>query len=114
MIPPPLGPDTIATAGGIVYLNHASAGVLPLATRDALVGIVEGQAREGVLGFVAVESHLDRYRECVGDFIGASGSEIAFLRNTGDGANTIARGLAWRADDEIVVCANEFGSNASV
>jgi selenocysteine lyase/cysteine desulfurase len=108
----PLGPETIATGSGIVYLNHAAAGVLPRATRDALVGLVEGQAREGVLGFVAVESQLDRYRERVGAFIGATGSQIAFLRNTGDGANTIARGLDWRAGDEIVICSNEFGSNA--
>jgi cysteine desulfurase/selenocysteine lyase len=34
------------------------------------------------------------------------------MRNTGDGANTIARGLDWRAGDEIVLCDNEFGSNA--
>jgi selenocysteine lyase/cysteine desulfurase len=112
VISPPLGPETIAAGRGIVYLNHAAAGVLPHATRDALVGIVEGQAREGVLGFVAVESQLDRYRERVGALIAASGSQIAFLRNTGDGANTIARGLDWRTGDEIVVCANEFGSNA--
>jgi selenocysteine lyase/cysteine desulfurase len=112
VIAPPLGPETIAAGRGIVYFNHAAAGVLPHATRDSLVGLVEGQAREGVLGFVAVESHLDRYRERVGSFVGASGSQIAFLRNTGDGANTIARGLDWRAGDEIVVCANEFGSNA--
>jgi cysteine desulfurase/selenocysteine lyase len=96
----------------VVYLNHAAAGVLPFATRDALVTLVDGQARAGVLGFVPVESTLDRYRERVGAFVGARGSEIAFLRNTGDGANTIARGLDWREGDEIVVCDNEFGSNA--
>ena len=96
----------------MVYLNHAAAGVLPFATRDALVTLVDGQARAGVLGFVPVESTLDRYRERVGAFVGARGSEIAFLRNTGDGANTIARGLDWREGDEIVVSDNEFGSNA--
>jgi selenocysteine lyase/cysteine desulfurase len=86
--------------------------VLPAATREALITVVEGQARAGVLGFVPVESQLDRYRERVGAFIGARGPEIAFLRNTGDGANTIARGLDWQAGDEIVLCDNEFGSNA--
>jgi selenocysteine lyase/cysteine desulfurase len=80
-------------------------------TRDALVALVEGQARAGVLGFLPVESNLARSRERVGAFLGAHGDEVAFLRNTGDGANTIARGLAWEPGDEIVVCDNEFGSN---
>jgi selenocysteine lyase/cysteine desulfurase len=65
-----------------------------------------------VLGFVPVEANLARSRERVGAFVGARGDEIAFLRNTGDGANTIARGLTWEAGDEIVLCDNEFGSNA--
>jgi selenocysteine lyase/cysteine desulfurase len=85
--------------------------VLPVRTRDALVAIVDGQARAGVLGFVPVESNLARSRERVGAFVGARGDEIAFLRNTGDGANTIARGLNWEPGDEIVLCDNEFGSN---
>lgn len=77
-----------------------------------LVELIDGQARAGVLGFVPVESNLAHYRERVGAFVGARGDEIAFLRNTGDGANTIARGLTWDAGDEIVICDNEFGSNA--
>jgi selenocysteine lyase/cysteine desulfurase len=86
--------------------------MLPCRTRDVLVEIVEGQARAGLAGFLAVESHLDRYRARVAAFVGAQPGEIAFLRNTGDGANTIARGLSWEAGDEIVLCDNEFGSNA--
>jgi selenocysteine lyase/cysteine desulfurase len=107
----PLGPSEIATGEGVVYLNHAAAGVLPRRTRDTLVSLIEGQARAGILGFVSVESNLAGYRERIGRFIGAGAADIAFLRNTSDGANTIARGLAWRAGDEIVVCDNEFGSN---
>jgi selenocysteine lyase/cysteine desulfurase len=109
---PPLGRDAVAPGEGVVYLNHAAAGVLPVATRDAVVRVVEGQARAGVLGFVPVEANLARSRERVGAFIGAGGDEIAFLRNTSDGANAIARGLRWEPGDEIVLCDNEFGSNA--
>ena len=95
-----------------MYLNHAAAGVLPRRTRNAIVELVDGQAQRGVLGFVAVESHLADYRARVGRFIGATGDDVAFLRNTGDGANTIARGLEWSPGDEIVLCDDEFGSNA--
>jgi selenocysteine lyase/cysteine desulfurase len=86
--------------------------VLPRATRDAIVALVDGQARAGVLGILPVESHLGQFRERIGAFIGAGPYDIAFLRNTGDGANTIARGLDWAPGDEIVLCDNEFGSNA--
>jgi cysteine desulfurase/selenocysteine lyase len=110
--PPPLGRDRVAPGAGVVYLNHAAAGVLPTATRDAIVRLVDGQARAGLLGFVSVEANLARARARVGRFIGADGDEIAFLRNTSDGANAIARGLTWRAGDEIVLCDDEFGSNA--
>ncbi len=95
-----------------MYLNHAAAGVLPVRTRDVLVDMVEGQTRTGLMGFLGVERHLSDYRARVGALIGARGDEIAFLRNTGDGANTVAQGLSWRAGDEIVLCDNEFGSNA--
>jgi cysteine desulfurase/selenocysteine lyase len=86
--------------------------LLPRRTRDRLTALIEGQAEQGVLGILPVERNLDRIRERVGRFIGASGSEIAFLRNTGDGANVIARGLEWQAGDEIVLSDNEFGANA--
>lgn len=95
-----------------MYLNHAAAGVLPVRTRDRLIEIVTGQTEKGVLGVLSVEQHLDRIRARVGRFIGAQGEEIAFLRNTGDGANVIARGLDWKPGDEIVLCDNEFGANA--
>jgi selenocysteine lyase/cysteine desulfurase len=93
-------------------LNHAAVGVLPVFTRDALGAFVTEHARRGVLGTLSVEAHLTEFRERVGAFIGARGEEIAFLRNTGDGANAVARGLDWAPGDEIVLCANEFGSNA--
>ena len=66
----------------------------------------------GVLGFLWVEMHLERYRDRVAEFIGASGDEISFLRNTGDGANVVARGLDWGRGDEVIICSNEFGANA--
>jgi len=109
---PPLRREAIAPREGLFYLNHAAAGVLPRRTRDAIVALVDGQGDAGILGILAVESHLREFRERIGAFIGARGDGIAFLRNTGGGANTIARGFPWRPGDEIVICDNEFGSNA--
>jgi cysteine desulfurase/selenocysteine lyase len=101
----------VSSRAGTVYLNHAAAGVLPHRTAAVLTELVRGQEDAGLLGFLSVESNLPRYRKSVGSFIGAAPGEIAFLRNTSDGANTIARGLPWEAGDEIILCDNEFGSN---
>jgi len=73
---------------------------------------VNDQAERGVLGIYETERRLPQIRERVGRFVGARAEEIAFLRNTGDGANVIARGLDWKAGDEIVLNDNEFGANA--
>ncbi len=108
----PLPRSAFSLEPGLVYLNHAAAGVLPIATRDALIAFVADHARRGVLGTLSVESHLPEFRKRIGAFVGARGEEIAFLRNTGDGANVVARGLDWAPGDEIVLSANEFGSNA--
>jgi len=97
---------------GLAYLNHAAAGPLPRRTRDAMVAAIEGQMSGGVLGVTAIERRLDEHRESVGRFVGASGDDIAFLRNTSDGANVVARGLDWRPGDEVILCDNEFGANA--
>lgn len=85
---------------------------MPRRTSDRLTALVRAQAERGVIGVYEVERRIPEIRERVGRFVGARPEEIAFLRNTGDGANVIARGLEWRPGDEIVLCDNEFGSNA--
>ena len=84
---------------------------MPRRTSDRLTALVRAQAERGVIGVYEVERRIPEIRERVGRFVGARPEEIAFLRNTGDGANVIARGLEWRPGDEIVLCDNEFGSN---
>src|SRR5262249_20611251 len=108
----PLRRDAFALAPGLAYMNHAAAGPLPRKTRDALIAAARAQAREGGLGVAALEAEVPTWRGRVARFIGATPEEIAFLRNTGDGANVVAQGLDWNAGDEIVLCDNEFGANA--
>lgn len=85
---------------------------MPRRTSERLIELVQAQAERGVLGVYEVERRIPEIRARVGRFVGATAGEIAFLRNTGDGANVIARGLDWKPGDEIVLCDNEFGSNA--
>jgi selenocysteine lyase/cysteine desulfurase len=94
-----------------VYLNHAAAGVLPASTVAAIEQFVRAHAASGVLGTFPYDLQMTEYRSKIGGFIGASGSEIATLLNTGAGANTVALGIDWKPADEVVLCDNEFPAN---
>ena len=94
-----------------VYLNHAAAGVLPASTVAAIEQFVRAHAAGGVLGTFPYDLQMTEYRAKIGGFIGASGSEIATLLNTGAGANTVALGIDWKPADEVVLCDNEFPAN---
>lgn len=107
-----LARDVFAIAPGLVYVNHAAVGVLPVATRDAVRAMTDDQAARGVLGILSRENALPAYRRRAAAFIGGVGEEVAFLRNTGDGATVLAQGLDLGRGDEVVIGANEFGANA--
>jgi cysteine desulfurase/selenocysteine lyase len=108
----PLAREQFALEPGLVYVNHAAVGVLPVATRDAVHAMVDDHAARGVLGTAPREMTMPAYRRRVAALIGGRGEEIALLRNTGDGATVIAQGLDLRAGDEVITGANEFGANA--
>ena len=108
----PLPRSQFAVTDHLTYLNHAAVGVLPVVTREALDAFVRGHAEGGVMGVYTYEAKMPEYRERIGRFIGASGDEIAVLRNTGDGANAVALGLDWKPGDEVLLPDNEFPANA--
>ena len=109
---PPLDRALFAVTSDRVYLNHAAVGVLPKPTVDALHGFVEAHATGGVLGTYRYEGAMAEYRQRVGAAIGASGADIAILRNTSEGANVLAQGFDLRPGDEVLLPAEEFPSNA--
>lgn len=108
----PLAREAFALAPGLVYVNHAAVGVLPVATRDALHAMIDDHAARGVLGTWSREAAVPDYRRRIAALVGGRGEEIALLRNTGDGATVIAQGLDLGAGDEVITGANEFGANA--
>jgi selenocysteine lyase/cysteine desulfurase len=77
----------------------------------AIEQFVRAHADAGVLGTFPYDLKMAEYRAKIGGFIGASGSDIATLLNTGAGANTLALGIDWKPDDEVVLCDNEFPAN---
>jgi cysteine desulfurase/selenocysteine lyase len=107
----PLSRSEFGVTQKYVYLNHAAAGVLPASTVAAIEQFVRAHADEGVLGTFPYDLKMPEYRAKIGGFIGASGSEIATLLNTGAGANTLALGIDWRPGDEVILGDNEFPAN---
>src|SRR6202163_1813649 len=108
----PLAGEAFALAPGLVYVNHAAVGVLPVATRDAVHAMVDDHAARGVLGTWSRELAVPDYRRRIAALVGGHGEEIALLRNTGDGATIVAQGLELGPGDEVITGANEFGANA--
>jgi selenocysteine lyase/cysteine desulfurase len=108
---PPLPRSQFAVTEKYAYLNHAAVGVLPRLSCEALQAFIAEHGRAGVLGVAPYEKRMPEFRAAIGAFIGASGSEIAILRNTGDGANALAGGVRWNDGDEIILPDNEFPAN---
>ncbi len=108
----PLPRSEFAVTQRYIYLNNASAGPLPRSSQDRIAEFVRAQGESAVLGTFPHDLRMAEYRDRIGNFIGASGSEIAIVVNTGAGANAIALGLDWNAGDEVLLCDNEFPANA--
>lgn len=108
----PLPRDEFAVTERYVYLNHAATGVLPRSSVRAIEAFVRSHGAGGVMGTWAYEARMPEFRARIARFIGAKSSEIAVLRNTGDGANVVALGIDWRRGDEVILCDNEFPANA--
>ncbi len=108
----PLPRSEFAVTRRHVYLNHASAGVLPSSSVAAIETFVRAQAGDGVRGTFPYDLRMPEYRDRIGRFVGASGDEIALLTNTSAAANAVAGGLEWRPGDELLLCDNEFPANA--
>ena len=108
----PLPREEFLVTEKYAYFNHASVGVLPATTLAEIERFARAQSEAGLLGIFPHEAGMPQSRERIGRFINASGEEIAITPNTSHGANLVALGLDARPGDRILLCDNEFPSNA--
>jgi cysteine desulfurase / selenocysteine lyase len=108
----PLPRSEFAVTRQYVYLNHASAGVIPLSTVTAIEAFVREHANAGVLGTFPHDQRMPEYRATIGRFIGADGSQVAIVPHTSAAASAVAAGFNWNPGDELLLCDNEFPANA--
>ena len=58
-----------------------------------------------------MEETVKRCKQKVGDLLGVSPDNIAFISTSSEGINLLAYGLKWRSGDNVVVCDVEFPSD---
>ena len=94
-----------------IFFDHA--GVAPISgpAADALRTYAEQAATHGYVG-AGWTRRLDQIKRQAARLIGAdSADEIAFVANTSSGLSMVARGLPFRAGDDVVITNVEYPAN---
>ncbi len=88
---------------GTDYLNHGSFGACPSEVLEFQAEVRHRMEREP-FRFLArrLEPLLDRAREELGRFVGASADDLAFVPNATTGVNTVLRALRLSPGDELL------------
>ena len=92
---------------GLTYMNNGTLGPMPRVVFDAneryMREIMEDPTNSGRA------EEIDKVREKVAQFVGATADEIALTRSTTEGMNIFAHGYDWKAGDEVLYCTHEHG-----
>lgn len=95
----------------ITFLNHGSFGACPWPVLHAQSEWRARMEREPVVFLdVELETHLDRARARLGEFLGADPDDLAFVPNATTGVNTVLRSLDLRAGDEILTTDHDYNA----
>ena len=93
---------------GRIWLNAAHQGPLPLAAAAALESAIADRLAPHRLGDPAFTDVPARLRELLAGLVGGAADEIALGNSTSYGLDVLARGIAWRAGDEVLVVEGDF------
>jgi len=80
----------------IIYLNHASTGLLPKRSAEAMTEYIEALSAAGepsMDGLLAM--HTD-FRNLASKLLNVNPNEIAFIRNTTDGLSLALHSIDWQ------------------
>jgi selenocysteine lyase/cysteine desulfurase len=102
--------EEFAVTGRYAYFDHASVGPTPRRSVEAVTRSLEGQAARGSLDHPALHQLADDTRNEYAAFIGAPAERVAHASSTSAAISLIARGLDWRAGDEVLAPEIDFPS----
>lgn len=93
---------------GRIWLNAAHQGPLPLAAATALEAAIADRLAPYRLADADFSAIPNRLRELLARLVGGSNDEIALGNSASYGLDVLARGIAWRARDEVLVVDGDF------
>ncbi|MBI3966014.1 MAG: aminotransferase class V-fold PLP-dependent enzyme [Chloroflexi bacterium] len=97
-------------ASQMTYLDVAFHCLLPSSVAQAMADFCQAELQGGVSPY-SWKPLVEETREQFAQLIGASSSEIAFVRNTADGLNVVAGSYPWQERDNVVLSELEHPSN---
>ncbi|MBM3734603.1 MAG: aminotransferase class V-fold PLP-dependent enzyme [Acidobacteria bacterium] len=96
----------------LIYLNAANVCPASRGVLDRHAELLRDfQANPSFQNREKYDPLAERCRKKWASMLGVTADEIAFVRNTSEGANTIVRGVDLKAGDEIIVTAHNHPSN---
>jgi selenocysteine lyase/cysteine desulfurase len=95
----------------MIYFNHAAISPPPIETLRVIEAHLKDVHENGSINFRDWLAVKEQARELLANLLGARPEQVAFMRNTSDALSTVANGLKWRPDDNIVTFSREFPSN---
>lgn len=98
-------------ANNYTYLNSAAVSPMPTTAIEAINRQITDVAGHGSLHYTDWIDTKQRARDLIAEMLHVRAEQVAFMRNTSDGFASIAAGLDWKPDDNIVSFTNEFPAN---
>lgn len=93
------------------YLNSAAVSPIPTIAIEAVASQLLDVATHGSRHYPEWVETKDRARAIIAKMLNVENEQVAFMRNTSDGFATIANGLDWSENDNIVSFEREFPAN---
>ncbi|MFW9806934.1 MAG: aminotransferase class V-fold PLP-dependent enzyme [Candidatus Thorarchaeota archaeon] len=94
----------------MTYLNNASTGIPPLDTFNAMKNHLDNRAR-AIGKFEDTLANFKEIRQNLAMLLGGDYSQYAFVASTSAGINSIAHGVEYPANSNVVICDLEFPAN---
>ncbi len=94
-----------------IYVNHAAVSPLPIPAVEAIESQLRDVRDNGSVNFRSWIAVKDQARVRLAELLGARPEQVAFMRNTSDSLSTVANGLNWQPDENVVTFRKEFPAN---
>lgn len=98
----------------IIYLNHASTGMLPRKSAEAMKEYIDALASAGEPSMDGLLAMQQEFRNQSAQLLDVQPHEIAFIRNTSDGLALALHSINWKPGDNMVVQEDAFPASLYV